>query len=458
MSSVSNLSVPAVWQVGPTSRSRRQRAGDLAAVAVGLGAGAVVGSTWMMSQSVWVTPGGPVTVAGSLTAMLGTYLCLALIMVVARVPWLERDIGQDRLVAFHRKLAPWAVGLIAAHVLLTSWGYAQASGRDPWHEFTNIVLEYPWLMPATLGFVLMIALSAASIRRARSRARYETWWVAHLYLYLAVALAFGHQLTAGAMFAAHPWARYAWITLYLFVAVTVIGSRWALPLVRALRHRLRVESIRHDSAGVVTITISGRQLERFPGRGGQFFEWRFLTRDWWWQAHPYSLSAAPDGHRLQITVKALGDQSSALAGLRLGTRVIAEGPYGVFHAGRSGGRPIVALAAGVGVAPVKALLDDVPADRDVVVIYRVVRLDPDTVAMRDEVEALVAGRGWQLHYLTGEIDNCLIDGAALAALAPRLVESDVFVCGPQPFIAKVVAAASSEGVPKDRIHHELFVF
>ncbi len=458
MSSISHLNVPASWQVGSIGRVRRWRAGDYAAVLVGLGAGAVVGSTWIMSQDVWSTSGGPITVIGSLTAMLGTYLSLVLILVVARVPWLERDIGQDRLVSFHRRLAPWVVGLIVAHVFFTTLGYAQASSRNFLAEFTSIVLGYPWLVPATLSLVLIVGLSLFSIRRARSHVRYETWWVAHLYLYLAVALAFGHQLTAGSMFAAHPWARISWIALYVVVAVTVIGSRVALPVVRALRHRLRVESVTHDSDGVVTISMTGRHLDRYPGRGGQFFEWRFLTRDWWWQAHPYSLSAAPDGRHLQITVKALGDQSAALAHLRPGTRVVAEGPYGVFHPSRTARGPLVALAAGVGVAPVKALLDDVPAGRDVVVIYRVVRLDPGAVAMREEVERLVAERGWQLHYLTGEIDECVMDGARLTSFAPRLAEADVFVCGPERFIKKVLAAAATVGVPKDRIHHELFVF
>lgn len=458
MSSISHLNVPASWQVGSIGWLSRWRAGDYAAVLVGLGAGAVVGSTWVMSEDVWHTPGGPITVIGSLTAMLGTYLCLVLILVVARVPWLERDIGQDRLVSFHRRLAPWVVGLVVAHVFFTTLGYAQASGRNFVGEFTSIVLGYPWLVPATLALVLIVGLSLFSIRRARSHVRYETWWVAHLYLYLAVALAFGHQLTAGAMFAENTWARNAWIALYVVVAAMVIGSRLALPLARALRHRLRVESVRRDSNGVVTITMAGRQLEKYPGRGGQFFEWRFLTRDWWWQAHPYSLSAAPDGRHLQITVKALGDQSAALAELRPGTRVVAEGPYGIFHPSRGARGPLVALAAGVGVAPIKALLDDVPASRDVVVIYRVVRLDPDCVAMRDELEGLVARRGWQLHYLTGEIDECRMDGARLSSFAPRLAEADLFVCGPQPFITKVLAAATSVGVPKERIHHELFVF
>ena len=72
---------------------------------------------------------------------------------------------------------------------------------------------------------------------------------------------------------------------------------------------------------------AARLLDRLPARAGQFFIWRFLHGPGWSRAHPYSLSAAPDG-TLRITVKDLGDGSAGVAYLRPGTRVMIEGPYG----------------------------------------------------------------------------------------------------------------------------------
>lgn len=442
------------------ARGRRRYASDATVVLAGLGAGAVAGSAWVLSAPTWSTPGGPVTVLGSLTAMVGTYLSLVLIVVVARVPWLERDIGQDRLIALHRRLAPWVVGLISAHVVLTTWGYAMSADISWWTQFTELVLGYPWLMPATLAFVLMLAISAASIRRVRSKVHYETWWVGHLYLYLSVVLAFGHQLAVGSMFIGHEWARIGWIAIYLTVAALVLGSRVILPLARTWRHRLRVAAVVPESEGVVSIYLVGRNLHKLPVKGGQFFEWRFGTRQWWWQAHPYSLSAAPDGHRLRITVKNLGDQSGALATLRPGTRVLAEGPYGAFTAERARpGAPIVALAAGVGIAPLLSLLGSLPPNRsNVTLIYRVVSMAPGTIALQADVEALVARNGWTLRYLTGEIDECTMDAVRLSILAPDLPRADVFACGPRGFLDKAAEATKIAGVPAERFHDELFVF
>jgi predicted ferric reductase len=67
-------------------------------------------------------------------------------------------------------------------------------------------------------------------------------------------------------------------------------------------------------------------------RAGQFFLWRFLDRERRQEAHPFSLSAAPDGKSLRITVKGLGDFSQHIGEIRPGTPVIIEGPFGSFTA------------------------------------------------------------------------------------------------------------------------------
>ncbi len=75
-----------------------------------------------------------------------------------------------------------------------------------------------------------------------------------------------------------------------------------------------------EAPGVVSVEIGGVALDRFGARAGQFFSWRFLTRDRWWEAHPFSLSAAPDPRRLRITVKGVGDYTERLRALRARAR------------------------------------------------------------------------------------------------------------------------------------------
>src|SRR6185503_15122577 len=121
----------------------------------------------------------------------------------------------------------------------------------------------------------------------------------------------------------------------------------------------------------------------------------------WWEAHPFSLSAAPGSERLRITVKGVGEYTAALRALRPGTRVIAEGPFGAFTAAARRRRRVLLIAGGVGITPIRALLEDMPATPgDIAVVYRAQR--PGDVILRDELDALAATRGAELHYVVGE--------------------------------------------------------
>jgi ferredoxin-NADP reductase len=190
--------------------------------------------------------------------------------------------------------------------------------------------------------------------------------------------------------------------------------------------------------------------------GGQFFLWRFLTRELWWQAHPYSLSALPQPPYLRVTVKSLGDSSRALAHLRPGTRVAFEGPYGSFtdHARLTDG--VLLIAAGVGITPLRALLEDLPQAADVAVIVRASTVAD--VVHREELAALVEHRRGRLHELIGSRHKVRLNARTLRHLVPDIVGRDVYICGPGGFGTEVIAAAQKLGVADDQIHVEEFGF
>jgi ferredoxin-NADP reductase len=207
---------------------------------------------------------------------------------------------------------------------------------------------------------------------------------------------------------------------------------------------------------VVSVVCSGRRLERLAVSGGQYFQWRFLTKELWWHAHPYSLSALPSPPYIRFTVKGLGDQSRAVVHLKRGTRVAIEGPYGVFtHHARSSDR-VVLIGAGVGITPLRALLEDLPLAIDVTVVIRA--STTDDLLHRDEVAALVDLRGGRFHEVVGPRHEVAFDVGALRRLVPHLSSSDVYVCGPDGFNNTMVAAALKLGVPRDHVHVEAFAF
>ncbi len=401
-------------------------------------------------------PGGPATALGRLTGLVGTYLMLIAVVLVARVSALERAVGQDRLVRWHRRLAPWPLVLIAAHGALIAVGYGQAARSGPLHELGTLLMSYPGVLAATVGFGLLAMAGVTSYRFARAKMRHETWWAVHLYVYLGLALSFSHQLSTGAAFIAHPLARAWWIAIWAATAGVALVYRVGLPIWRSLYHRLRVVAIHPEGPGVVSLVCEGHRLDRLPVDGGQFLQWRFLVPGLWWQAHPYSLSALPTPSRLRVTVKELGDHSGELTRLRPGTRVAIEGPYGAFTRHARASDAVLLVGAGVGITPLRALLEDLPARVDVEVVLRA--STADDLVLDDEVAELVERRGGRLHRLIGPRSLIRLDAPALRELVPDIAKRDVYVCGPAGFSASVERAARACGTPPDQLHQEAFAF
>ncbi|WP_037955767.1 ferric reductase-like transmembrane domain-containing protein [Streptomyces sp. PRh5] len=417
------------------------------------GAAAVLALWWSDTPSV-VGAAGWLTGAGRITGLLAGYACAILLLLMARAPLLDRAVGTDRLARWHAMGGRYTVSLACAHVLLIIWGYSLESHTGVVDQTTTLVLHYPDLLKGTIGFSLFLVTAIVSARAVRRRLPYETWHLLHFATYLAVFLAFGHQLSDGADFTGDRTAQMVWYALYIAVAALLAWYRFAVPVRRALRHRLYVAEVRPEAPGVVSVYLSGSGLAELRAEPGQFFRWRFLTRGMWWAANPYSLSAVPHPAYLRITVKASGGHSAALAHLRPGTRVFAEGPYGAFTARRRRARKTLLLGGGVGITPLRALFETLPGE--VILVYRARR--PEDLALRGELDALAAARGAAVHYVVDEPAAYFspLTPEALRGLVPDLAERDVFLCGPSGMTEAAVAALRGAGVPRARIHHESF--
>ncbi|HVV37235.1 MAG TPA: ferredoxin reductase family protein [Acidimicrobiales bacterium] len=405
-------------------------------------------------------PGGVATAAGQLTGLLGTYAVLVEVLLMSRIGWLERAVGFDRLAVWHRWGGFAVVWLLVAHAGLITVGYAQGEHVSLVSQTGDFIRHYPDVLMAIVGTALFVAVGAASVRAARRRLRRETWYGLHLYAYLAVALTFAHQLAVGTDFSADPVARAWWIALYAAVAGAVLWWRIGAPIAFNLRHRLTVRAVHPEASGTVSIFLDGANLDATGARPGQFFLWRFLTPEGWARAHPFSLSAAPRSDVLRITVKALGDDTERIASVPVGTRVFAEGPYGTFTSRRRQRHRVAFIAGGIGITPLRALLDEVRPDTDAVLVYRAA--DETDIAFRRELEMFSERRGVRVQYVVGpEIGDDETDKLgvpALRALVPDIASRDVYLCGPPGMVDAVRRRLRRLRVSDRQIHFERFAY
>lgn len=136
--------------------------------------------------------------------------------------------------------------------------------------------------------------------------------------------------------------------------------------------------------------------------------------------------------------------------------MLVEGPFGTFTEAARRRERILLVAGGIGITPIRALLEEVRGDA--VVLYRVV--DTDDVVFRAELDAIAMRRGIRLEYVVGDHRDAdgarLLDAAHLRKLVPDIGERDVYVCGPPAMTDALLARLRAAGVPRRHIHAERF--
>lgn len=435
----------------------RRWVGQVALAVVGLGLGISVGmAITVETHSQLVAPGGISIFISNVTGLVGTYLAMVMVLLVSRIPPVERVLGQDGLLRWHRRLGPWPISLLVAHAVFVTIGYAQTARSGIWQQIGSFMNTYADVLAATVGLGLMIMAGIASIGFIRRRVRRETWWIMHLYLYMALALSFAHVIALGPSFVGHPFTQAVWSLVWIATAGMVIAYRIGLPIIRSIRHNLKVVEVVQEAPGVVSVICMGRNLERLSVSGGQFFAWRFLTRKYWWQAHPYSISALPKPPYLRLTIKAVGDHSAAMANIRPGTRVAIEGPYGAFTRYSQHRSKVVLIAAGIGITALRSLLEDLPSRSAPTVIVRAT--NEEDLVFRSEIAELVRHRKGQLYERLGPRNKAILSAQTLRKLVPDILQRDLYVCGPEEFVSDIVTVAHRLGIPREAVHHEAFSY
>jgi predicted ferric reductase len=397
---------------------------------------------------------------GRVTGLLGTYLVLWQLLLMGRLPWLERAFGLERLAVLHRWNGYLAVGLLLAHAIFQTLGYQLGDGKNVAAQLADFITNYQGLLGAIVALALFIAVAALSVTIARRHLAYETWYFVHLYAYLAVLLAFSHQLATGVDFVANPIFVWYWWLLYALVLGSLVLYRLVAPLLAYQRHRFRVQAVEKEARGVFSVYITGGDLDQFAAEAGQFAIWRFLDAKHWWQAHPFSISAIPDGRRLRITVKDIGDFTSGVHALKRGTPVLIEGPFGKFTE-RSTNPKVLLIAGGIGITPIRPLAEEMALDGfDVRVLYRA--HDLGGLVFKRELDSIADAHGIQVDYMLSETigrrnnRDGWFTSEYLARLVPDIAGRVVYVCGPKAMLTPVLGALERLGVPSHQIRTEVF--
>ena len=421
------------------------------------------GASFGIILTVWLRHGGfgnlakgAIPAATSLTQFTGiaaSFAGLAGLALAGRPVAVEHRYGLDRVFIWHRILGETMAVLLGLHVVagVFAWGIDEGFGT----AIIDLTGRESYMALAFVGSLIIGVVTITSLRSIRRQMSYETWYFVHLLAYAGFAMSFSHEIVLGQLFAGDAIARWLWIALHVGVGVMLIRGRWGRLLVAAM-HPLHIAEKRKLNNNTTELRLAGGALDTMIGDAGQFVIVRPLAKGLWWQAHPFSLSAAPTTHGLKISVKSLGDGSASIAALPKGTRVIVEGPFGACTPHAIENRKVLFIVGGIGVAPVKAMLERLDRGHQPIVLYRAHR--HDDLVYANELRGMARELGGELMTLVGPTATLAVrdpfSGKVLRKAIPDLTERVTVLCGPERLLWAGRAGLREAGVAAEDIHFE----
>jgi predicted ferric reductase len=388
-------------------------------------------------------------------AMMGLQFGLTARFRYVTDPW-----GEDVIYHFHRQISLIAVGLVVVHPLILF------AVRPELLALLNSI-QAPWRARfAALSIYSLIALVVMALWRTELKLGYEVWHLTHIALALvAVAAGLLHMIGWG-FYLVDPWKRALWIGLTIFWIGLLLYVRIVKPLFM-LRRPYHVSEVREERGDTTTLVMrpDGHPGFRFsPGQFGWLTVWGSPFRI---TGHPFSFSSSAevaDG-RVEMTIRNLGDFTSAIPKVPVGQRVYIDGPYGAFTIGNPADMHVL-IAGGVGVTPMTSMirtLADRGDPRPVILLYG--SKDWESITFREELETLKARLkltvvhvladpplGWtgEQGFITAEVFK--------RHLPPPYADHEYFICGPNVMMDAIEAALGQMKVPMSKYHSERYSF
>ncbi len=419
---------------------------------------ATIGIWWLGSGVLFsVSQGGTLIALGRLAGLLLELTILLQVILMGRITFIEQTFGHDKLNKLHRLVGYSVLVLFFAHPLFLIFGYSQLNQTSLIAQFLDFFKNYEDVFRAVVGWLMFITIIGVTIT-LRKKIRYETWYFIHLLVYVAIALVFGHQTQTADVSFGKPL--YYWLVLNFAGFGIMLLYRFGKPLYQSFKYKFKVERISQEAPDIYSIYITGKDLNKFKFRAGQFANLNFIGFGLWF-THPFSFSQAPGHDQLRFSVKALGDFTNKVASIKPGTRIIVDGPLGLFTASQAQTDKYLFIAGGIGITPIRALIEEqLKNNRDMVLLYANKTLA--STAFKTEIEQLGIKTTYVLSsdesLQLGHIEHGYINSEKIKSLIPDYLEREVYLCGPPVMMTALITELEKLGIQKKYIHFEKFSY
>jgi predicted ferric reductase len=395
---------------------------------------------------------------GRITGIIATFAVLIEVLILSRMPFIEKNFNLEQIIQLHRYNGFVIIFAIVAHAVFITYGYALQTSSGLLSQFLSLNTDFEDVLYATIGTVIFFAITVTSIKFLRKKIPYEIWFFTHVLVYGAILLASLHQLNSGFDFVTQDWLKYYWIFLYVAVFGLLAWYRFIRPIYYVSRYDFKVLKIAKESNSIFSIYITGNNVDRLEYESGQYAVFRFLSKGFWYESHPFSFSVNRNSNYLRISFKKTsGDFTNKMPSIQPGSRVLIDGPRGAFIANRCASKVVYLIAGGVGITPFRAMIPDfIKKNKKVVLIYSAESIREMAYysyfkQLNDQKEiTLIAYETNKNNYLNTDLLK-KIYGVNTSI-------SNTYICGPEPMMISVKKSLNELGIQKSQIFTEEFKF
>ena len=377
----------------------------------------------------------------------------------ARLPFLGDVFAPDVLYAFHHRASIAGFLLTLAHPLILFI-------HNPYTLTLLNVFRAPWRARAGVAsVVVLLLLILTSVRRIALGLDYETWRLLHdVFSVAVIGFAFYHVLKVD-YYTSIALQRVLISALVVVWGAMIVYIRLIKPW-SLLQRPYEVVDVIEERGDTWSLVLEPVDHSGLSFKAGQV-AWLSLGHSpFRIEEHPFSFaSSAEHPERITFAIKELGDFTSTMGEIALGTKAYIDGPYGTFDLDEDPEKPLILIAGGIGSAPIMSLLRtlaDRGDDRPIQFFYG----NPtwESVIFREELEELEEKLNLEvIHVLEDppegwEGPSGFIDSDVLQRLlCSGATICRYFICGPLPMLQAVESSLMELAVEWPQIRDEVIL-
>ncbi|MFW6207091.1 MAG: ferric reductase-like transmembrane domain-containing protein [Spirochaetota bacterium] len=402
--------------------------------------------------------------AALIAGVLGYSWLMIQLVLSARLKWLERGIGQDRLLIFHRTMAPLSLILLIVHLAVKLWLYPASlqvvSGLVVFIGFALVGFVSAALFNGSSKMPLFALLQ--KLVYGKLRLQYHQMKNLHNGTFLLAVIMFLH-VSGSSTAASSTVLRLYFILLFAISAAVYIYHKLLRPRMRSPIYRVVDVSRPSDQVTNVGFEhVKGRPVRHSPG---QFAFYWFLKGVPGKEEHPFTISAGTDesvsGKQLSFTAKAIGDFTEALPQVEKGDLLKVNGPYGIFsYHFLNEQQPMVWIAGGIGITPFLSMARTLAVEKNPArpLLLWNTRRPEDFIYLEElkasaEVVQLLDNQEAEWDGMRGRMTKEFLQGMLTEN---HLKRAFFFICGPPAMMAAVRTNLTALGVANSRMLWERF--